>query len=39
LKKNSSKLADDEGMTMLARDLPKMINKLKEFTEKKIGQI
>ena len=31
----SSKLADDEGMKMLAEELPKMIKKLKEFAEKK----
>jgi hypothetical protein len=31
----SSKLADDEGMKMLAEELPKMIKKLKEFVEKK----
>ena len=30
----SSKLADDEGMKMLAEELPKMIKKLKEFVEK-----
>ena len=33
--KLSSKLADDEGMKMLAEELPKMIKKLKEFAEKK----
>jgi hypothetical protein len=31
----NSKLADDEGMKMLAEELPKMIKKLKEFAEKK----
>jgi hypothetical protein len=31
----SSKLADDEGMKMLAEELPKIIRKLKEFVEKK----
>jgi hypothetical protein len=31
----SSKLADDEGMKMLAEELPKMIKKLKGFVEKK----
>jgi hypothetical protein len=31
----SSKLADDEGMKMLAEELAKMIKKLKEFAEKK----
>jgi uncharacterized coiled-coil protein SlyX len=30
----SSKLADDEGMKMLAEELPKMIKKLKEFEKK-----
>ena len=31
----SSKLAEDEGMKMLAEELPKIIKKLKEFVEKK----
>lgn len=31
----SSKLADDEGMKMLAEELSKMIKKLKEFAEKR----
>jgi len=31
----SSKLTDDEGMKMLAEELPKIIKKLKEFVEKK----
>jgi hypothetical protein len=31
----SSKLGDDEGIKMLAEELPKMIKKLKEFVEKK----
>ena len=31
----SSKLAEDEGMKMLAEELPKMIKQLKEFVEKK----